>query len=119
MGQMMQGAGGMMQGIGAMSSKKLKTDKKPADDEAALAAVNKTPVGTWKYKPGVADEGKHVGPYAEDVQRTMGNDVAPDGKMVNLTAMQRINQQAIRKLTKELAGLNSKIAGLEGQRARA
>jgi hypothetical protein len=119
MGQMMQGAGGMMQGIGAMSSKKLKTDKKPADDEAALAAVNKTPVGTWRYKPGVADEGKHVGPYAEDVQRTMGNDVAPDGKMVNLTAMQRINQQAIRKLTKELAGLNSKIAGLEGQRARA
>jgi hypothetical protein len=119
MGQMMQGVGGIMQGLGnsnALSSKKLKTDKRPVDDEAALAAVNKTPVGTWKYKPGIADSGEHIGPYAEDVQKTMGNGVAPAGKMVNLTAMQRINQQAIRKLTKELAGLNAKLAVLEERR---
>ena len=37
-------------GLIAFSNPKLKTDIKPAKDEAALAAVRKLPISTWRYK---------------------------------------------------------------------
>ena len=37
-------------GLIAFSNPKLKTDIKPAKDEAALAAIRKLPISTWRYK---------------------------------------------------------------------
>lgn len=121
MGGMMAGVGGLMQGAGAMgwSSKELKTDKTPVDGKQALDAVNKLNIEGWDYKPGVADSGTHVGAYAEDTQKAMGNDVAPGGQMVNLPKMADYNTKAIGEATKQLAAIEAQIARLTKGRARA
>jgi hypothetical protein len=111
----MSGVGSIMQGIGAIygsSSKRVKMDKQPVSDDEALEAVNSVPVEKWKYRPGMGDEGAHVGPYAEDVQQTMGDEVAPDGAAVNLNAMQANNGQALKALAAELAELEAQVAAL-------
>jgi len=96
------------------SSRAAKTDIRDVSDEKALEAVNDLPVKAWKYRPGVEDGGDHVGPIAEDVQRVMGDQVAPGGKMVDLGLMQQMNRKAIQRLTTQLAEVNGKIKQLEG-----
>lgn len=115
MAGMMSGVGGIMQGMGAMgySSKKLKHRKSRMSEEDALDQVNELNVENWDYKPGVADGGSHVGPYAEDVQRSMGDKVAPGGRMINLAAMGKKNTQSIQALTHQLEALEREIAGME------
>ena len=72
------------------SSKKLKTDKKHVDGKKVTEGLQRIPVDAWKYKKGVADGGKHVGPYAEDVQREFGDKAAPGGKKIDLISMNGI-----------------------------
>ena len=118
-GQAMGGVGAIMQGIGAIysSSKRTKMDKAPADGEQALAAVNATPVEHWTYKPGQGDGKAHMGPYAEDVQAHMGNNVAPDGKVIDMQQMQQVNGQAIQALTQQIEDVEAQIAELSKQGA--
>lgn len=54
------------------SDENLKEDKEPIEEGAALDAVENMRVESWKYKPGVADEGEHIGTYAQDFQRETG-----------------------------------------------
>ena len=61
---------GSLAGLGAASilafgsNPKLKTDIKPAKDEAALAAVRKLPISTWRYK---GDTQQHLGGMTTDM----------------------------------------------------
>jgi polyhydroxyalkanoate synthesis regulator phasin len=111
---MMQGIGGIAQGIGAYySSKDVKHDKRDIDEKEALDAVNAVPVEAWKYNEGVADEGTHIGPYAQDVQKASGDKKAPRGVMVNMAELGKQNTSAIQALSRELEGLEKKIAELE------
>lgn len=119
-GGLLGGIGGIMQGVGAMygsgmfsSSKKVKEKKTPVSGKAALEAVEKTPIEGWDYKPGEGDEGTHVGGYAEDMQRNMGDDVAPGGKVVNLPKMAQVNGGAIKELAAQLAQVEKQIKALE------
>jgi hypothetical protein len=96
----------------AASSKKLKTDKKPVSDVAALEKVKKIPVESWKYKKGVADEGAHIGPYAEDVNKQFGAKAAPDGKKIDLISMNGITLSAVKGLAKEVDRLKSAVRGI-------
>ena len=78
-------------GIGAFTSdENKKEDIRPADDDEALSAIRMTPVEKWKYKPGEGDgqpgidpDIEHTGAMAQDLNATMGPDVAPGGKMVD------------------------------------
>lgn len=122
------GIGGIAQGIGSAggvskffssSSKKLKTNKKklPADfareaADEALEGINNLDVESWRYKKGVADEGEHIGPYAEDVQREFGDGVAPGGKMIDMNANASKNLEAIEALKAQLAELKEELAEL-------
>jgi len=137
-GQMASTAGRMY----AASSKKLKTRKRPLRSGQGLAHVedakvlresagsglnsakprtaaptvaglNKTPVERWKYKQGVADEGEHVGPYAEDVQREFGDEVAPGGQGLNMGRMADVNQRAVQELSSQLDEIERKLGKLE------
>lgn len=128
------GGVGMLAGTIYASSKKLKTKrgnvsgKKAASladvygpegqtaaetPQTALAHINNLDVDTWKYKPGVADEGVHVGPYAEDVQREFGDGTAPGGNVINMQAMQAHNALAIRGLESQVAELEAELAGAQ------
>lgn len=111
---MMSGIGGIASMAGMfMSSKKVKQNKKPVSGRDALAAVNKLPVEGWDYKPGQGDGGTHVGPYAEDVQKAMGDEVAPGGRMVNLASMSEINRKAIEQVTSQLKQVEAEIKRME------
>lgn len=97
----------------AFSDEEMKEGVEPASDEKALEAVRETPVKTWSYKPGTeADDGgqKHVGPMAQKVAATMGMDVAPEGKMIDLVSMNGVVISAVRALDKKL----SKVAAAAG-----
>lgn len=63
---------GGLAGLFMMSDEDAKEDKEEIPEGEALDAVNAMPVEKWKYKPGVADEGEHVGTYAQDFQEQTG-----------------------------------------------
>lgn len=90
-----------------------KEDIKPVSDEAALAAIEKTPVSTWKYKPGVEDGGNHTGPMAQDVQKTMGNAAAPGGTKIDLVTINGMNMAGIAALSRKVDRLEKEIKGAQ------
>lgn len=98
-----------MAGAAIRSSKKLKTGGKPVDDNKNLQGVKATAIRNWKYKKGVADEGAHVGAYAEDMQKNLGNKVAPGGKAIDIISAMGVNMSAIRGLAKQVDKLSTKV----------
>lgn len=87
------GALGSVAGAGIsafISDETQKKDIEPVDPDAALEAVVKTPVSTWKYKDdsAAADGGQsHTGAMAQDIQKNMGDSVAPGGRKVDIISM--------------------------------
>lgn len=55
-----------------LSDEELKEGKAPIPEGEALEAVKNMPVESWRYKDGVADEGEHIGTYAQDFQEQTG-----------------------------------------------
>lgn len=72
---------------------------KPKD---ALDAIKKTNVYKWFYKENKGPEGEFVGPMAQDVKQNMGEEVAPEGKKLNLISANGINQAAIKALSERM-----------------
>lgn len=107
---------GLMAGAMAFSSKELKEDGAPVDDDEALAGLTKVPVESWKYQDGVADGGRHIGPYAEDMQAQFGDQVAPGGIGLDMVSVSGQHHAAIRALAKKVARLEQRrgAAGTEG-----
>lgn len=93
-------------GLMAWSSKELKEDKRPA--EGALDALNSMPVEHWKYKEGVADEGEHIGPYAEDFAAATGKG---DGTKINLMDSVGLTMKAVQELSGQVEQI-AKAAGV-------
>lgn len=93
------------------SDKNAKEDIKPVSDEKALEAVKKTPVSRWKYKDGEGDGGTHVGPMAQHVNKNMGEQAAPGGKMVDLISLNGMNMAATAALARKVDKLAKKVEG--------
>lgn len=93
------------------SDKNIKTDIKPVTDEQALEAVEKTPVSNWNYKPGMADGGNHTGPMAQDVQKNMGDAVAPGGKQIDPITMNGITMASVAALSRKVDKLAKQTKG--------
>lgn len=112
-----QSSAGLWSGIGSivglglnfLSDENAKTDKQPVD--GALDAVKEMPVERWTYKDGQGDGGTHVGPYAQDMQRTTG---LGDGKTIAVQDAVGITMRAVQ----ELAGQVDKIEQAVGIGAR-
>lgn len=111
--------GGQALSMYAKSDKTLKKDIEPADPEQALKEVTKTPVSKWKYDAakmaarGIAiepgDEGENIGPMAQHVNATMGEEAAPGGKEINLISMNGKSMLAIQALDKKINKLSHLI----------
>ena len=130
-GSLLSGAGGLLSGLGAtgafggssaglasaavkaapffgVSSRDLKTDKTPIDEDEILEKVAKLPVEAWRYKSGLGlTEEPHVGTYAEDFQETFG---LGDGKTLNLMDTTGILMASVKSLSKKVKRLE--ILGL-------
>lgn len=96
----------------AVSSKALKEGKVPIDPGKVVEAFKNLDVESWKYKDGVADGGRHVGPYAEDVQREFGDEVAPGGKQIDMISMSGAQTAAIKGLAEQLEAQDETIEAL-------
>ena len=107
---------GTLVGAGArmyMSDKNLKEDIRPASESRALDAIMNTPVALWRYKEGSeADDGgrEHIGPMAQDLQKTAGDSVAPGGKQIDMVNANGLVMAAIQGLNKRVDSLASVIA---------
>ena len=110
-------AGGFLGGNGFAkmidSDQNIKKDIKPVSDEQALAAVEKTPVSQWTYKKGEGDGETHIGPMAQHVKATMGEQAAPGGKQIDLITMNGMNMAAISALSRKV----DKLAKAKGAKA--
>lgn len=87
------------------SDKNMKEDIEPVDPDDALAAVEKTPVSTWRYKPEsvAADGGQaHTGAMAQDLERNMGGNVAPGGKTVDIISLTGTLMASVKGLAKKV-----------------
>ena len=94
------------------SSKDFKESKAPVDTGAAVEAFKRLDVDSWKYRDGIADGGRHVGPYAEDVQRELGDEVAPGGKQIDVISMSGAQTAAIKGLAERLDDQDATIEAL-------
>ena len=110
-GQYAGSAAGSAQIASFLSDKTKKKNVKPVSDEQALEAVKSTPVSQWDYKPGAGDGGTHIGPMAQDANRTMGEQAAPGGKAVDLVTMNGMNMAATAALARKVDKLSAKIKG--------
>lgn len=97
-------SGNPMSMMTMFSSKEFKTDKKPVKEGKSLGAIRQMPVEEWTYKPGIADEGRHIGAYAEDFQKATG---VGDGKTIDVPTAIGVTMGAIRDL-------DAKVSRLEG-----
>lgn len=93
------------------SDKTKKKNIKPVSDDQALEAVKSTPVSQWDYKPGTGDGGTHIGPMAQDANRTMGEQAAPGGKAVDLVTMNGMNMAATAALARKVDKLSAQLQG--------
>ncbi len=118
---------GSLGGVAGMflagSDEDIKKDtKKPANTARMLKETVATPnKEAWQYDPakGGPDQGgmKHDGPMAGDVQKTMGNDVAPGGKVIDLISMNGKLLGAVQELDKQLKGTNQRLKRMESKAA--
>ena len=96
----------------------MKKDIEPANPEQALQEVTGTPVSNWKYSPAkmaaeglTADGEQHTGPMAQDVNATMGEQVAPGGKKIDLITMNGKTMLAVQALDKKVNMLAKMLQG--------
>lgn len=94
---------------GFLSDVNAKKDIKPVSDEEALAAVKATPISRWTYKGGMGDGGRHIGPMAQDVNRTMGEEAAPGGTSLDPITMNGINMAATSALARKVERLEQAV----------
>lgn len=115
-GQNAAGIGSFLGGAMGLifSDENIKHDKAEVPEGAALEAVNNMPVTEWTYDEGVADEGRHVGPMAQDFQKQTGKG---DGKTIAVQDAIGVTMKAVQDLDKkvtrmsEAIGLGNRTAG--------
>lgn len=94
------------------SSKKFKEGMKPIDEAKILAGLRKLKVESWRYKEVAAPkpmkmpkEPAHIGPYAEDVKKHLGESVAPGGTYIDAASMSGVLVASIQALSKKVDAL--------------
>ena len=98
--------GTVVKAIPFTSDENLKEDKQPIEEGAALDAVENMRVESWKYKPGIADEGDHIGTYAQDFQRETGKG---DGRSIDPQDAIGLTMGAVQDLSAKVDQLASAI----------
>lgn len=106
---MWSGIGSIVGGLGSAaimaSDKRLKTDVKPADK--ILDRVEKIPIKSWRYKPGIDDGSRHVGPMAQDFKGFFG---LGNGTTIPMVDAAGVNMAATQALAKKVKRLERRVA---------
>lgn len=104
---MWSGIGSIVGGLGSalLSDKRLKTDVKPAGK--ILDRVEKIPIKSWRYKPGIDDGSRHVGPMAQDFKGFFG---LGNGTTIPMVDAAGVNMAATQALAKKVKRLERRVA---------
>jgi hypothetical protein len=97
-----QGTGGMA------SSEEYKENKTPIKDGEASDKIKNMRIEKWDYKEGIADEGTHVGPYAEEFKETFNT--GGDGKSIKFQDAIGVTMKAVQDLAKNVDMLEKMIS---------
>lgn len=108
---------GQLLGAGAQaymmfSARGLKRPVAKVDGEKAREGLEAAPVEVWDYKEGVADGGRHVGPYADDMNKQFGDSVAPGGQQIDVISNLGVHHAAIADMSRELKKMKKIVGGL-------
>jgi hypothetical protein len=98
------GAGALV-GLGTSlfsSSRELKEDISPADEDEILDGLSLLPINRWKY---IGDPIEHLGPMAEDFQETFG---VGDGATIHLADVAGVLLASNKALAKKIDVLSEK-----------
>jgi endosialidase-like protein len=97
-------------GLSFVSDEKAKKNRKKVPEGEALEAVEGMPVETYDYKPGMGDEGSHVGTMAQDFAAETGQG---DGKRINVQDAIGVTMGAVKDLSAKVDRL-AEVIGLGG-----
>lgn len=91
------------------SDREAKRDVRPVSGESVLEGLKEIPIDSWRYKRGVEDGGaeRHVGPYAQDMQRVFGEGAAPGGKFLDLATVTGLTMAAVKELADKMDRLEN------------
>lgn len=90
------------------SDKNQKTGRKAVKPSKSMDGIRKTGIDSWKYKKGspAYDGGKtHTGGMAQSIQKNLGDDTAPGGKVVDMISLAGHTMNAIKNIDKRLMRL--------------
>ena len=104
---MWSGIGSIVGGLGSalLSDKRAKTDVKPAN--SILAGVEKIPIKSWRYKDGIDDGARHVGPMAQDFKGFFG---LGNGTTIPVVDAIGVNMAATQQLARKVNKLERRVA---------
>lgn len=91
-----------------LSDKNQKTGRKAVKPSQSMAGIRKIGIDSWKYEKGspAYDGGKtHTGGMAQSIQKNLGDDTAPGGKMVDMISLEGHSMNAIKDIDKRLMRL--------------
>ena len=104
-GEIAGGAGALIGGIAAISSRDVKTDNASIDEDAVLEKLEELPVEAWRYKPETGlDDRQHIGAYAEDFREAFG---LGDGETLNMIDTTGVLMAAVKSLSKKVKRLEN------------
>jgi hypothetical protein len=107
-----EGSYGISKSGYATSDREAKENFSKFDPRGILGKMKKLAVTKWGYKKSRnEDDDKHIGPMAQDLQKSFGDDVAPDGKKIDLVSLNGTNMAAIGELAKEQDKLKKRGKG--------
>ena len=89
------------------SSEDYKENKTPIKDGETSDKIKNMRIEKWDYKEGVADEGEHVGAYAEEFQK---NFKIGDGKSIKFQDAIGVTMKAVQDLAKNMDMLEKMIS---------
>ena len=96
------------------SDPKVKKDRRVVKPEASMDGLRKTDIENWRYDPkkGGPEDGDAVrtGPMADEAQEHLGDDVAPDGELLNVASMLGVVANAVKDVDARLQRVESRTA---------
>lgn len=96
------------------SDPKVKKDRRVVKPEASMEGLRKTDIENWSYDPkkGGPEDGDAVrtGPMADEAQEHLGDDVAPDGELLNVASMLGVVANAVKDVDARLQRVESRVS---------
>jgi len=100
-------AQGAATGLAMKSSEDYKENKMSIKDGETSDKIKNMRIEKWDYKEGMADEEKHIGPYAEEFQK---NFKIGDGKSIKFQDAIGVTMKAVQDLAKNVDMLEKMIS---------